>query len=366
MMVRDAAAIQWPTAERTSATGLRPRDVALLGSAVVLIIVFLVLELCIGAVPIPARDVVSVLLGGQASRETWREIVLTIRMPRAITAIVAGAGLATAGLILQTLLRNPLAGPWVLGVTAGARLGVSTVLAIQGVAIGTVSVGILGMFSNLTMAAGACAGAILILFLLTLIAPKVSATTLLIVGLMFQYLAPSLEGIIAHLTPAEVRLTYRAWFFGEFNGVTWSQLQVLVPAVLVSLALAWYLAKPLNAILLGETYARSVGENVVRTRRLAMVSLIGLSGVVTAFCGPVAFLDLAVPHLCRGLFRTADHRTLVPAVVAVGALIGLAADFIVHLPWEQHLLHLNYVTALIGAPILLWILLRNRQMRELA
>jgi len=357
MTVREAAhSPAWPA---TAAAYGRPvgRTAVLLVTLAALIPVFFVLELSVGPVPIPPLEVARILAGGEPLRAAWGEIVLSLRMPRAITAVVAGAGLATAGLVLQTLFRNPLAGPWVLGVTAGARFGVSAVLAIQGAALSAVSLGALGALGDLSLAAGACLGAVLVLALLTAIAPRVSATTLLILGLMFQYLAPSLEGVLAHLTPSEVRDTYRMWFFSEFGAVTWPQLRVLVPAVLVSLAVAWSLVKPLNALLLGETYARSVGEHVVRTRLLAMSSLVGLSGVVTAFCGPVAFLDL---------FKTSDHRVLMPAVVLLGALIALAADWFVHLPWERHIWHLDYVTALIGAPVMIWILLRNRQMRELS
>ena len=366
MTVREAVQVKWPVGEQTGVRGVRTRVLALFATGIALIALFFVLELSIGAVAIPPLDVVSILAGDEPARAAWHEIVFSLRMPRAITAIVAGAGLATAGLVLQTLFRNPLAGPWVLGVTAGARLGVSTVLAIQGATINVITTGSIGTLADLSLAAGACAGAVLILTLLTIVAPKVSATTLLIVGLMFQYLAPSIEGVLAHLTPEEIRETYRAWFFGDFDAVTWPQLRVLAPAVLISVGIAWSLVKPLNALLLGESYARTVGENVTRTRLLAMTSLVGLSGVVTAFCGPIAFLDLAVPHLCRGVFRTSNHRTLLPAVVVMGALIGLVADFVVHLPWKQHVFHLDYVTALIGAPVMLWILLRNRQMRELS
>jgi iron complex transport system permease protein len=366
MTVREAVQVKWPVAEGTAVSGVRTRHLVLFAGGIALIGAFFVLELSIGAVAIPPLDVVSIILGGEPTRPAWPEIVFSLRMPRAITAVVAGAGLATAGLVLQTLFRNPLAGPWVLGVTHGAQLGVSTVFFIQGLTVNAVAIGALSFIADLSLAAGACAGAVLILALLTFIAPKVSATTLLIVGLMFQYLAPSAQGVLAHLTPEEVRESYLAWRFGEFGAVTWPQLQVLIPAVLIGVGIAWSLVKPLNAILLGETYARTVGENVTRTRLLAMTSLVGLSGVVTAFCGPVAFLDLAVPHLCRGVFKTSNHRMLLPAVIVMGALIGLAADFVVHLPWKQHVLHLDYVTALIGAPVVLWILLRNRQMRELS
>lgn len=335
--------------------------------SILLLLVFIlfVLELSIGAVAIPPASVVQTLLGLPVERDTWQEIILLLRMPRAITAAVASAALAASGLILQTVFRNPLAGPWVLGITSGAKLGVSFILFLQGAALSALPLEQFRGIGDFSLAVGALIGATATLALIAAVAPRVSAVTLLIVGLMIQYLAPSLGGILAHLTPKDIYESYKLWMFGEFGVVTWEQLQILVPVVAICFVAAFILSKSLNAMLLGETYAKSLGENVAVVRLVSLASMLGLAALVTAYCGPISFLDLAVPHLCRGLFRTSDHRTLLPAVALTGAAIGLSADLIEHLPWERHVFHVDYVTALIGAPIVLWTVLRNKQLREL-
>lgn len=352
----------WPEAGPTLT---RARNRVLFLLLMTLVFLLVVLELSNGSVSIPAGSVVRTLLGMPVETDTWREIIVLLRMPRAITAVFASAALAVSGLILQTVFRNPLAGPWVLGVSAGAKLGVSVILCVQGAALSALPLEAFRRIGDLSLAAGALAGATATLVLIAAIAPRVSAVTLLIVGLMIQYLAPSLGGILAHLTPKEIYESYKLWMFGEFGAVTWDQLRVLIPVVTLCFGAAMVLAKSLNAMLLGETYARSLGENVGRVRLISLTAMIGLAGLVTAYCGPISFLDLAVPHLCRGVFRTSDHRTLLPAVALTGAVIGLSADLIEHLPWERHVFHVDYVTALIGAPIVLWTVLRNKQLREL-
>jgi iron complex transport system permease protein len=364
-MPQTVADIVWPTVgEKTRAPGATRHALLFLlfGAAIIL---FFLLELSIGYARVPMSEVVKIVTGGTPEHASWRDIVLVLRMPRAVTAIFASAALAAGGLMMQTLFRNPLAGPWVLGITAGARLGVSVILFLNGATFNAIPVGRLARLGDVSLATGACLGASGILALIAVIARRVNAITLLIVGLMFQYLAPAIDGVLAHMTPEDQRETFKMWFFAEFGQTTWQQLQIMVPIIVVSAAVAVLLAKSLNALLMGENYARSVGENVSRTRLIALGSMIGLSGIVTAFCGPVSFLDLAIPHLCRGIFRTSDHRVLMPAVLVTGGLVGLAADFVLHLPWKQHVFHLDYITALIGAPVILWLVLRSRQMKEI-
>jgi iron complex transport system permease protein len=358
-MATTAIQTNWPSDTLRPARRLRGARAALIILVALGVPLFFILELTLGTTSIPVAEVIRALTGG-ATRDSWREIVLAIRLPRAVTAMVSGAALAAGGLLMQTVFRNPLAGPWVLGITAGARLGVAFILFLNGLWMTGSSLGALQGIADASLAVGACAGSALVLLLVAAASRRVNAVTLLIVGLMIQYLAPALDGILAHLTPDDQRETWKMWFFSAFDNVTWPQLRIMIPLILICAAAAVLLVKPLNGLLLGEAYAESVGVNVKRTRALSLACMLGLSGIVTAYCGPVSFLDLAVPHLCRGLLRTSDHRLLLPAVLTTGAALGLAADFILHLPWEKHVFHLDYLTALIGAPVILWVVLRRR------
>ncbi|MEM6795913.1 MAG: iron chelate uptake ABC transporter family permease subunit, partial [Acidobacteriota bacterium] len=261
------------------------------------------------------------------------------------------------------LFRNPLAGPWALGLTAGAQLGVALV-AVAGAVAGSAGLAValerLGVIADLSLAAGAFGGATAVLVGVVALSRRVNAVTLLIAGLMFGFLAQGLVGVLLHFTTESQIEVFENWSDGSFGGVTADKLTVLAPAVALGLLLIGLSIKPLNALLLGERYARSLGVRIERARNTALFAVVCLAGSVTAYCGPILFLDLAVPHLCRGLFRTTDHRILVPAVALVGSTVALAADLIVHLPWRQHFLHLNAVNALIGAPVVLWVLLRRR------
>jgi iron complex transport system permease protein len=327
--------------------------------------IVLVLELVVGPVQIPLGDLAAILVGAAPENPAYADVVLRVRLPRALTAAAGGAALACGGLILQTLFRNPLAGPWALGITSGARLGVALVV-VAGAAAGTNVFVNLGVLGNLGLAGGAFLGSVAVLAIVTAIARRVSGMSLLIVGLMIYYLAEALTGFVLHFTTVEQVRVFAGWDDGSFHTASVSQLWILLPVVAIGLAGATALSKSLNAFLLGEQYARTLGVHVARTRVAAMTTMIALAGTVTAYCGPLMFLDIAVPHLCRGLFRTSDHRVLLPATAAVGALIAVSADLIVHLPWERHLLHLNYVNALIGAPVVLWVTLRQRSGHLLA
>lgn len=331
---------------------------AFLALALLVILAFL-LVLMLGSVRIPMRDVVAILLGGEAERATWSTIVWQVRLPRAITATLAGAALAVSGLQMQTLFRNPLAGPFVLGISSGASLGVAIVLLGAGGAGATLLAG-LGTLGDLGIALAATIGAAVTMVLVLVVAQRAPGTaTILLLGLMFGYIASALVSVLLHLAVAERVQAYVIWTFGSFGGVTWSQLRVLAPAVLIALGVAMLSVKPLNALLLGEAYAITLGMDARAARRSIIATSAVLAGVVTAFCGPVAFLGTAVPHLCRGLFVTANHRILMPAVALMGAVLALVADLLTHLP-ATGTLPLNAVTALIGAPVVIWVILRNR------
>jgi iron complex transport system permease protein len=332
---------------------------AAVGAAVV---AMFALELMLGPVQIPFSEVLAVLARGNPSNAGYFDVVMNVRLPRAATALFGGAALACGGLILQTLFRNPLAGPWALGITSGARLGVALVV-VAGAAMGTNVFVNLGDLGNLGLAGGAFFGSIVVMVIVSAIARRIGGIALLIVGLMIYYLGEALTGFVLHFTTEEQTRIFVSWNDGSFHTASVNQLWILVPVVSAGLIAAFVLSKPLNSFLLGEEYAKTMGVHLSRTRVAAMTSMIGLAGTVTAYCGPLVFLDIAVPHLCRGLFKTSDHRLLVPATALVGALIALSADLFVHLPWERHLLHLNHVNSLIGAPIVLWIMLRQRGIR---
>ncbi len=340
----------------------------LAGLALVAFAAFL-LSLAVGSVRIPLDEIVGVLLGGEASKTAWTTIVLKFRLPKALTAMLAGAALSVSGLQMQTLFRNPLAGPFVLGISSGASLGVALTVLLAGVAVGlggstTLLAGI-SLAGDTSLALSAIFGSGLVLLLVMAVARRVqSGMTLLILGLMFGYTTSALVSVLIYFSVVERIQAYISWTFGSFGGVTWRQLQVMAPAILLGLAGGHLLMKPLNALLLGETYALSLGLNVRRVRLGIIGSSAVLAGVVTAFCGPIGFLGIAVPHLCRSLLHSSDHRLLMPAVSFMGATLALGADIVAGLPGSQLTLPLNAVTALLGAPVVIWVILRQRNLRQ--
>ncbi|MEM7584389.1 MAG: iron ABC transporter permease [Acidobacteriota bacterium] len=335
------------------------RPAPLLLAITLAMVACLLARLAGGPVAIPWPDVVRILAGGEGELPAWNGIVMQIRLPKAITASLAGAALAVSGLLMQTLFRNPLAGPFVLGISAGASLGVAIVLLSVGAGTSQLLAG-LGLVGDFGLVAAASLGSGLALALVMFAARRVSTLTLLILGVLFGYATSALVTVLIHFSLAERIQSYIAWTFGSFGNVTWSQLQILAPTLVVGLALALATAKPLNALLLGEGYAASMGIEVTRARWLILISTALLAGGVTAFCGPIGFLGIAVPHLVRGVFRLADHRVLIPASAVTGAAVALISDLVAQLPGSQAVLPLNAVTALIGAPIIGAIILRRR------
>lgn len=341
--------------------GLRPLLLVVLLGA--LVAVFL-LSLAIGSVSIPLDQIVTVLLGGEAERTAWTNIVLKFRLPKALTAILAGAALSVSGLMMQTFFHNPLAGPFVLGISSGASLGVALVVLTAGTVGGTLLAGI-GLIGDLMLAGAAALGAGATMLIVLLVASRVrGSTTLLILGLMMGYLVSALVSLLLYFALPERIQAYINWTFGSFGGVTWDQMPILAGGIGGGLLLAMALTKSLNVLLLGETYARSLGMNV----QLVRVALVGgtavLAGAVTAFCGPIGFIGIAVPHLCRGLFNTSDHRILVPGAILTGAMVALAAALIAEVPGHNIVLPLNAVTALIGAPVVIFVILRQRNVQR--
>lgn len=318
-----------------------------------------VAAIALGSVRLAARDVWTVLAGGAVQDASAAIIVRELRLPRAIGAVLAGAGLALSGLWMQTLFRNPLAGPFVLGIDAGASLGIALVVLTAGPR-GLDAIGAPGELGRI-LAAWIGAGGVLLLVLAAARSVR-EPVTLLILGLMVGYFVNALVSVLLSWSDSEQLRTYVSWTFGSFRGITWEQLASFAPSVGFGVALGALLVKPANAMLLGENYARTLGVPVERVRWLLVLSASILAGTVTAFCGPVAFLGVAVPHLARGLLGTSDHRVLAPAVLLLGANVALVADLLSRLPGREESLPLSAVTSLLGAPVLLWVVLRQRSL----
>ena len=328
-----------------------------------LILAFL-LDLGFGAVNIPIHEVMNILLGQEAQKTTWTNIILKFRLPKALTATLAGAALGVSGLQMQTLFKNPLAGPFVLGISSGASLGVALVLLTASVTVPTLltDLGIIGDFS---LVIAASFGAASVLGLMLVVSRRVQDTmTLLILGLLFGYATSAMVSILLQFSSQERIQSYIMWTFGSFTGVTWQQLAILTPVICVGLLIAVLQSKSLNALLLGESYARSLGLTVQKTRFSVISSASILAGAITAFCGPIAFLGVAIPHLCRSLFNTSDHRILIPSVIIMGAILALFADLVSQILINQMVLPLNAITALIGTPVVTWVILQRNSRKS--
>ncbi|MBL8117103.1 MAG: iron ABC transporter permease [Anaerolineae bacterium] len=336
----------------------------LLISLSMLLIASLLVSLVLGSVTIPLEDVFRVLSGEQASKAIWTTIILNLRLPQAITAILAGAALGVSGLLMQTFFRNPLADPFVLGVSSGASLGVALVVLTIGSVTTTLLTG-LGLFGDLALAVAASMGSAGVMVIVLWVARRVaSGTTLLVIGLLFGYLTSAAVSVLLYFSIPERIQAYINWTFGNFSGVTWDQLAVIMPIVIVGLVIVFLLSKPLNVLLMGEAYASSMGVNLRRVRiSLIMITAL-LAGTITAFCGPIGFLGIAVPHFCRSLFNTSDHRILIPTTILMGATVALIASIIADVPGSSLVLPLNAVTALIGAPAVIWVILGRQNMKE--
>ncbi len=333
---------------------------------VIALVALFVLNLLLGTVSIPVPAIVRILLGGDVGSEVWRNIILSSRVPQALTATVAGAGLAVSGLQMQTVFRNPLAGPSVLGISNGASLGVACVVLMSG-SLGGVALSRLGYLGDAAMSVAAIVGALAIMALIMYVSQKVKGNvTLLIIGVMVGYLANAIIGVLKFFSAEEDVKAYVVWGLGSFSRVSGDQMVLFVVLMLILLPLSMLLVKTMNLLLLGDGYARNLGLNIRRARLL----VIGCSGVlvaiVTAYCGPIMFIGLAVPHLCRAIFATSDHRHLMPGTALTGAALALVCNLIARMPGFEGALPVNSVTALVGAPVIASVLFhkRNDEVKE--
>lgn len=318
-----------------------------------LLCLFLIIDIAIGSVNLSLSNVWATLTGN-SDNEIYREIILNHRLPKAITAILTGASLSVAGVLMQTMFHNPLAGPDVLGVTSGASLGVALLT------LGT-SFLPFWIIAGWGQVAAAIVGAICVLLLIIIVSIKVPQTvSLLIIGMMFGNFAGALVSILQSASNPDTLKLFITWTFGSLSSVGWEQMSVMAPVTGCGILVAFLLQKQLNILLLGKNYASGLGISVFKLRLEIIIATALLAGTSTAFTGPIAFIGITIPHIARGLFHTPNHRIILPASILCGAIIMLACDTISQLPGMQGTLPINAVTALFGSPVIIWIILKNK------
>ena len=316
-------------------------------------------NISLGSVSIPFKDIFSIIFEGESSKESWTYIVLNFRIPKGVTAILVGSGLSISGLLMQTLFRNPLAGPFVLGISSGASLGVA--LLVLGSSIFGGYFLTLGL-SSWSLAVFACLGAALVLFAVMITANKVRNTmSILIIGLMFGSLTSAVISVLAYFSEAEQIQQFLFWSFGSLGNLTWNEINVFAIVYFIGLIATLSIIKPLNSFLLGENYAKSLGINIKKSRNIILLITSLLTGVITAFSGPIAFVGLAVPHITKLIFNTSNHKVLILAVAIIGAIVLLICDIIAQLPTSEFTLPINAITSLFGAPVVIWLLVRKKK-----
>ena len=325
------------------------------------IFLFFFLNLVLGSVSIPLRAVWNILWGTGNESVIWQNIIWKSRVPQALTALVAGAGLSVSGLQMQTVFRNPLAGPSVLGISSGASMGVAFVVLLSG-SLGGVALSKLGFMGEIALTIAAIVGSLSIMALIVFVSQKVRGNvTLLIIGVMIGYIANAVIGVLKFFSVEEDIRAYVIWGLGSFARVSGDQMTLFICIMVVLLPLSFLLVKTLNLLLLGDAYARNLGLNIKRARLLVITCSGVLVAIVTAYCGPIIFLGLAVPHLCRGMFRTSDHRILMPASLLAGASLALVCNLIARMPGFEGALPVNSGTALVGAPVVMSVLFNRRR-----
>ncbi len=325
------------------------------------IILLMLLNILLGSVYISPQQVWDILVHGDNTQEIAFNIIMKSRLPQAITALVAGSGLAISGLMMQTVFHNPLAGPSVLGISSGASLGVAFVVLLSG-SLGGSALSAMGLMGEVALSISAVIGALSIMALILFVSQAVRGNvTLLIIGVMIGYVANAIIGVLKFFSVEEDIRAYVIWGLGSFARVSGDQVQVFITLMLILIPLSMLLTKTLNLMLLGEGYAKNLGLNVRRARLFVIACSGVLVAIVTAYCGPIIFLGLAVPHLCRTLFRTSDHRLLMPGVMLMGATLALLCNLLARMPGLEGALPVNSVTALIGAPVVASVLFHKRK-----
>ncbi|UNY97673.1 iron ABC transporter permease [Zhouia spongiae] len=325
-----------------------------------LLLICVIINISLGSVSVPLKEIFKALTGNSVEKESWKHIIINYRIPKALTAVLVGSALSLSGLLMQTLFRNPLAGPFVLGISSGASLGVAVLIMGASFFGSLFSVSLIGSFG---IAVAASLGSFLVLLAVLVVASKIRDTmALLIIGLMFGSITAAMVSVLAHFSNMEKLQQYIFWSFGSLGNLSWVQLSVFALLFITGIVLCIFSLKNLNSLLLGENYAQSLGMNIKRTRYIIILATSILAGSVTAFAGPIAFIGLAVPHLTKQIFNTNNHKILMPAVILYGSIIMLVCDTIAQLPNTEYSLPINAITSIIGAPVVIWLLVRKKKM----
>lgn len=322
------------------------------------VVLFLV-NVSLGSVSIPLQEVVFGLLSKPMGKESWEVILWDFRIPKAITAVLVGIGLAMSGLLMQTLFRNPLAGPYVLGLSSGASLGVACII----LGTGFLPLSISAFFlSNYGLVLASSLGSFIVLLAVLLVAQKLKDTmAILIVGLMFGSFTSAIVSVLSYFTSAEKLQKFTFWSMGSISNLSWNEVALLTLFVIIGISISFFVIKPLNALLLGEKYAQSIGINYKKTRILIIIATSILAGSITAFAGPIAFIGLAVPHMAKLVFQTSNHFVLFWSTLLLGAIVMLCCDTIAQVPGNDITLPINAITSVMGAPVVIWLLVRKKR-----
>ena len=335
----------------------KTRNTFLFSILSLLLLVAFLLNISFGQIAIPIKEVFKSLLGSTASKDTWEYIIFNFRLPKAITTILVGIGLSISGLLMQTLFRNPLAGPYVLGLSSGSSLGVALVILASNI----LGFGIWNLEVSIIIAS--CLGSFLVMLLVLIISQRLRDTaTILIVGLMFSSFTSAIVSVLTYFSSAEQLQKFTFWSMGNLGNLSWQNIFILFIAVLLGLLLSLLSIKSLDALLLGENYAKSMGLNVKKSRYIIIIATSILAGSITAFAGPIAFVGLAVAHLAKLLFQTSNHKILFWSTILIGGILMLFCDMISQLPGLDFTLPINAITSIIGAPIVIWLLIRKKNL----
>ena len=334
-----------------------PRSFIIL--ALVLVFCF-ILNISLGSVYIPIKDIFKSIIGAATEQESWQYIIQNYRLPKAFTAILVGSGLGISGLLMQTLFRNPLAGPFVLGISSGASLGVALIILGSSLFGGIFTLLIISKWS---IVIAASLGSFLVLMSVMVVSIKIRDTmAILIIGLMFSSITAAIVSVLSYFGSAQQLQQYIFWGFGSLGNLSWNELGIFFVIYFLGMILSISSIKSLNSLLLGENYAKSLGLNIKKSRLTIIIATSLLAGTITAFAGPIAFIGLAIPHMTRQIFNTSNHKILLPAVFLFGAIVMLICDSIAQVPNSDYTLPINAITSLIGAPVVIWLLVRKRKM----
>ncbi|HNP32840.1 MAG TPA: iron ABC transporter permease [Flavobacterium sp.] len=341
---------------------MKNRNVILFSVLSIALLLTLLLNISFGQVTIPVKEVFKSLMGSNASKETWNYIIVNYRLPKAITAVLVGVALSISGLLMQTFFRNPLAGPYVLGLSSGSSLGVAFVI----LGAGFLPTALAGFFiSSYGIILASCIGSLLVLLLIVLVSNHLKdVMSILIVGLMFSSFTSAIVNVLTYFSTAEQLQKYTFWSMGSIGNMSWNNITFLIVTVVIGVSLSIFSLKPLNALLLGENYAKSMGLNFKRTKYTIIFSTSILTGSITAFVGPIAFVGLAVPHLTKLVFQTSNHKTLFFGTILIGSIIMLLCDLISQMPGMEFTLPINAITSLVGAPIVIWLIVRKKSIQS--